>query len=124
MLSPVMISLPFKILLFVLVDGWNLITRGLTQRVSIMTLDNISTILNDGIQTIIITSLPSVGVGLIVGLIIALFQAVTQIQEQTLTFVPKMVAVFLIVAATFPWMAGTIIEMTTNLWTQIPVYSR
>lgn len=89
-----------------------------------MTLDNISTILNDGIQTIIITSLPSVGVGLIVGLIIALFQAVTQIQEQTLTFVPKMVAVFLIVAATFPWMAGTIIEMTTNLWTQIPVYSR
>ena len=45
-----------------------------------MTLDNVSTILNDGIQAIIITSLPSVGVGLIVGLIIALFQAVTQIQ--------------------------------------------
>ena len=63
-------------------------------------------------------------VGLIVGLIIALFQAVTQIQEQTLTFVPKMVTVFLILAATFPWMAGTIIEMTTNLWAQIPVYSR
>ena len=97
-----------------MVDGWNLITRGVTQRFSIMTLDNISTILNDGIQTIIITSLPSVGVGLIVRLIIALFQAVTQIQEQTLTFVPKMVAVFLIVAATFPWMAGTIIEMTTS----------
>ena len=54
-----------------------------------MTLDNVSTILNDGIQAIIITSLPSVGVGLVVGLIIALFQAVTQIQEQTLTFVPK-----------------------------------
>jgi flagellar biosynthetic protein FliQ len=89
-----------------------------------MTIDNVTTILNDGIQTIIITSLPSVGVGLVVGLIIALFQAVTQIQEQTLTFVPKMVTVFLILAATFPWMAGTIIEMTTNLWIQIPVYSR
>ena len=89
-----------------------------------MTIDNVTTILNDGIQLIIITSLPSVGVGLVVGLIIALFQAVTQIQEQTLTFVPKMVAVFLIIAATFPWMAGTIIEMTTNLWIQIPVYSR
>ena len=88
-----------------------------------MTLDNVSTILNDGIQAIIITSLPSV-VGLIVGLIIALFQAVTQIQEQTLTFVPKMVAVFLILAATFPWMAGMIIDMTTNLWLQIPIYSR
>ena len=89
-----------------------------------MTIDNVTTILNDGIQTIIITSLPSVGVGLVVGLIIALFQAVTQIQEQTLTFVPKMVTVFLILAATFPWMAGTIIEMTNNLWIQIPVYSR
>lgn len=89
-----------------------------------MTLDNISTILNNAIQVIIITSLPSVGVGLIVGLIIALFQAVTQIQEQTLTFVPKMVAVFLILAATFPWMAESIIEMTSSLWTQIPVYSR
>ena len=89
-----------------------------------MTIDNVTTILNDGIQTIIITSLPSVGVGLVVGLIIALFQAVTQIQEQTLTFVPKMVTVFLILAATFPWMASTIIEMTTNLWIQIPVYSR
>ena len=89
-----------------------------------MTIDNVTTILNDGIQTIIITSLPSVGVGLVVGLIIALFQAVTQIQEQTLTFVPKMVTVFLILAATFPWRASTIVEMTTNLWIQIPVYSR
>jgi len=89
-----------------------------------MTIDNVSTILNDAIQVIIISSLPSVGVGLVVGLIIALFQAVTQIQEQTLTFVPKMVAVFLIVAATFPWMAGMIIEMTSGLWLQIPVFSR
>jgi flagellar biosynthesis protein FliQ len=89
-----------------------------------MSLDNVSTMLNDGIQAIIITSLPSVGIGLVVGLIIALFQAVTQIQEQTLTFVPKMVVVFLVLAATFPWMASTIMELTTNLWIQIPVYSR
>jgi flagellar biosynthetic protein FliQ len=89
-----------------------------------MTLDNVSTILNDGIQAIIITSLPSVGVGLVVGLLISLFQAVTQIQEQTLSFVPKMIAVFLVLAATFPWMAGLIIELTTSLWLQIPVYSR
>ena len=50
-----------------------------------MTLDNVSTILNDGIQAIIITSLPAVGIGLVVGLIIALFQAVTQIQEQIIS---------------------------------------
>ena len=72
-----------------------------------MTLDNISTILNDGIQTIIITSLPH-GVGLIVGLIIALFQAVTQIQEQTLTFVPKMVAVFNCCTAFLGWPAQSL----------------
>jgi flagellar biosynthesis protein FliQ len=89
-----------------------------------MSLDNVSTMLNDGIQAIIITSLPSVGIGLVVGLLIALFQAVTQIQEQTLTFVPKMVVVFLVLAATFPWMASTIMELTTNLWIQIPAYSR
>jgi flagellar biosynthetic protein FliQ len=89
-----------------------------------MTLDNVSTILNDAIQAIIITSLPSVGAGLVIGLIIALFQAVTQVQEQTLTFVPKMIIVFIILGVTFPWMAGYIIELTSNLWFQIPVYSR
>ena len=89
-----------------------------------MTVDNINTILNDGIQTIIIASLPSVGLGLVVGLIIAIFQAVTQIQEQTLTFVPKMIAVFLMLALTFPWMANLIIDMTFQLWTQIPAYSK
>jgi flagellar biosynthesis protein FliQ len=89
-----------------------------------MSLDNVSTMLNDGIQAIIITSLPSVGIGMAVGLLIALFQAVTQIQEQTLTFVPKMIVVFLVLAATFPWMASTIMELTTNLWLQIPIYSR
>ena len=89
-----------------------------------MNIDNVTTIINDAIQTIIIVSMPSVGLGLLVGVIIAIIQAVTQVQEQTLTFVPKMVAVFLILAATFPWMAGSIIEMTNALWTQIPIYSR
>ena len=60
-----------------------------------MTIDNAAEIINLGIQAIIITSLPSVGLGIVVGLIIAIFQAVTQIQEQTLTFVPKMIVVFL-----------------------------
>ena len=89
-----------------------------------MTIDNVSTILNQSIQTIILTSLPSIGLGLAVGLLVAVFQAVTQIQEQTLTFVPKMIAVFMVLALTFSWMAGTIIEMTDALWLQIPIYSR
>ena len=89
-----------------------------------MTIDNVAGIISNGVQVIIITSLPSVGLGLLVGLIVAIFQAVTQIQEQTLTFVPKMIVVFLVLAFTFPWMASLMLDFAVNLWTDIPVYSR
>jgi flagellar biosynthesis protein FliQ len=71
-----------------------------------------------------LASLPSVGLGLLIGLVIALLQAVTQVQEQTLTFVPKMVVVLLVVVATFPWVARIVMEMTLELWRNIPLYSR
>ena len=89
-----------------------------------MTIDDVNNIITQGIQVIIMASIPATGVGLIVGLIIAVFQAVTQIQEQTLTFVPKMVAVFLIVALTFSWMSNMVLDLATSLWTTIPIYSR
>ncbi|MDA1353044.1 MAG: flagellar biosynthesis protein FliQ [bacterium] len=89
-----------------------------------MTLDNVTAVVNEGIQIIIITSMPSIGLGLLVGLLIAVFQAVTQIQEQTLTFVPKMIIVFIVISATFPWMSNLIMDMTVGMWNQIPVYSR
>jgi flagellar biosynthetic protein FliQ len=89
-----------------------------------MNIDTVNSILGNAIQIILITSLPSVGLGLLVGLVIALIQAVTQVQEQTLTFVPKMIVVFLVVAATFPWTARVITEMTIQLWKNIPAYSK
>ncbi len=89
-----------------------------------MTIDDVTNIMNSAIQNIIIISMPSVGIGLLVGLLVAIFQAVTQIQEQTLTFVPKMVVVFVVIAATFPWMSSLIIEMTLSMWNQIPELSR
>ena len=89
-----------------------------------MTIDIASEIVDYAIQVILIASLPSVGIGLVVGLIIALFQAVTQVQEQTLTFVPKMIVVFLIIAFTFSWMSKLLIEMTISFWENIPEYSR
>lgn len=89
-----------------------------------MTIDTAAEILSRAIQVILITSLPSVGLGLLIGLIVAIVQAVTQIQEQTLTFLPKMVVVFLVVSATFPWMAATFIELTVSLFQSIPIYSR
>ena len=78
----------------------------------------------NGITTILLVSLPPVGAGLIVGFIISLFQAVTQIQEQTLTFVPKVVAVLGIVAVTAPWIASLLIDFTVTLWTNIPAMAR
>jgi len=89
-----------------------------------MTIDDAAGIMNSAIQVILITSLPSVGLGLLVGLIVAIVQAVTQIQEQTLTFLPKMVVVFLVIAATFPWMVSTFLELAVGLFQSIPQYSR
>ncbi|RAP38744.1 EscS/YscS/HrcS family type III secretion system export apparatus protein [Candidatus Marinamargulisbacteria bacterium SCGC AAA071-K20] len=89
-----------------------------------MNIDAATSILNNAIQVILFASMPSVGLGLIVGLMVAVFQAVTQIQEQTLTFVPKMVVVLLVIGATFPWMFRIIMELTINLWNNIPLYSQ
>jgi flagellar biosynthetic protein FliQ len=73
---------------------------------------------------VLILSLPSVGVGLLVGFIISVFQAVTQIQEQTLTFVPKMVAVLLMIAVTSPWIISLLTDYTVSLWANIPLLVR
>jgi flagellar biosynthesis protein FliQ len=89
-----------------------------------MNVDTVTGIVNDAVQVIIIASMPSVGLGLLVGMIIAVFQAVTQIQEQTLTFVPKMIVVLWVLAATFPWMFRLIMELSINLWGNIPLYSQ
>lgn len=89
-----------------------------------MTQDFAVQVLYQGIITVIIVSLPSVGVGLIVGFLISLFQAVTQIQEQTLTFVPKVVSVMLVIAFTSPWVFSMMVSFTTTLWASIPSMAR
>jgi flagellar biosynthetic protein FliQ len=77
-----------------------------------------------GVTTILMVSLPIVGVGLLVGFLISLFQAVTQIQEQTLTFVPKVISVLLMVAFTSPWIISIMVDFTTTLWSTIPGMAR
>jgi len=57
---------------------------------------------------------------LIVGVLISLFQSVTQIQEMTLTFVPKIIAVFLTLAISAPWLAETMVTFTRRLIEDIP----
>jgi len=81
-------------------------------------------VLYQGILILLMISMPTVGVGLLVGFIISLFQAVTQIQEQTLTFVPKVIAVFLVLAFTSPWIFSMMVDYTTTLWSAIPAMAR
>jgi flagellar biosynthesis protein FliQ len=88
-----------------------------------MTVDTVTSIVYEAVQVILLGSLPCVGVGLIVGLAIAIFQATTQIQEQTLTFAPKLVAVLLVLALTFGFMFRIIMELAYSLWGNIPQYS-
>lgn len=89
-----------------------------------MTVDLVKELSGEVFKTILIVSAPVLLVSLVVGLLISLFQAVTQIQEFTLTFVPKIVAVFATVFVLFPWMARMLTTFTTDLITKIPVYIR
>jgi flagellar biosynthetic protein FliQ len=65
-------------------------------------------------------ALPLLLVGLAVGLIISVFQAVTQIQEQTLTFIPKILATVAVLVVGGPWMLNQILAYTQDLWLSIP----
>ncbi|MFO7783477.1 MAG: flagellar biosynthesis protein FliQ [Thermodesulfobacteriota bacterium] len=85
-----------------------------------MTQDFVVSLASDAIQTVLMLALPLLGVGLVVGLIVAVFQAATQIQEMTLSFVPKIIAVLLALLVAAPWMLNKIVYFTTNLITSIP----
>ncbi|HUL29110.1 MAG TPA: flagellar biosynthesis protein FliQ [Thermodesulfobacteriota bacterium] len=69
-------------------------------------------------------SLPILGVGLVVGLIVSLFQAVTQISEMTLVFVPKIVAVLLSLFFLLPWILQKMMAYTEQLILQLPQFAR
>ncbi len=73
----------------------------------------------DALWTLLKISAPVMIVSMVVGLIIALFQALTQIQEMTLTFVPKIVAVFLTIMATMPWIFTTLKDFNEGLMNKI-----
>ena len=78
----------------------------------------------EAILLTIYLSMPMLGLGLVAGLIISVFQAVTQIQEMTLTFVPKIIAVFLGLLFAAPWMLGELTSFTVNIIENIPMYIR
>ncbi len=87
-----------------------------------ITQGDIITIAKEAIYTIIITAAPLLLISLIVGLIISIFQTVTSIQEQTLTFVPKIVAVFLGIMLFGPWMMDVLSNFMLRLWSDFSVF--
>ena len=79
-------------------------------------------IARDAIYNIILTSAPLLLISLIVGLIISIFQTVTSIQEQTLTFVPKIVCVFLGMMIFGSWILTNLTEFINTLWSDFSIY--
>lgn len=74
----------------------------------------------DAILTTLLLGLPVLGLGLIVGVAISIFQAATQIHEQTLTFVPKILAVFVALLIFGPWMLRVILDFSQRMLTSMP----
>ena len=89
-----------------------------------MTVNDVTAIASEALYTIIQCAVPLLLVSLIVGLIVSIFQTVTSIQEQTLTFVPKILAIFLTLILLGHWIMNTIVEYMTNLWLNFSTYIR
>ena len=89
-----------------------------------MTIDNVVQICNRGLYIICITAAPVLIVSLVVGLIISIFQTVTSIQEQTLTFVPKILAIFVSIIFLGHWMLINMVGYMVELWSDFSIYIR
>lgn len=80
------------------------------------------TIFRGALRTVIFAAAPPLLAALVIGVTIAIFQSITQIQEMTLTFIPKIVGVFVVLMIFFPWMMHLIGQFTLDLLTNLPVY--
>ncbi|MBR6451995.1 MAG: flagellar biosynthesis protein FliQ [Lachnospiraceae bacterium] len=87
-----------------------------------MTVDTVTEIVRGALYTIIMTAAPMLLVSLVVGLTISIFQTVTSIQEQTLTFVPKILSIFLTLMVLGHWMLNNIISYMQQIWNNFALY--
>lgn len=76
----------------------------------------------DALLVVLLVAAPMLGLGLLVGIIVSIFQATTQIQEPTLAFIPKIVAVFVGIAIFGPWMMHVLTGFTLQLFSQMPYW--
>jgi flagellar biosynthetic protein FliQ len=85
-----------------------------------MTQDTVTSLLVEMMGVTMKVAMPMLLAGLIVGLAVSVFQAATQIQEQTLSFIPKILALVAVVVIAGPWMLSSVTDWTTQLWGGIP----
>ena len=89
-----------------------------------ITLADINQIVSEALMLIIRMSLPVLLTSMIIGLVVSIFQTVTSIQEQTLTFVPKVIGVFVMIMLIGNWMLTELSGYITNLWSDFSKYVR
>jgi flagellar biosynthetic protein FliQ len=89
-----------------------------------MSIGEVTTLLREGIMQVLLLAAPLLLSALVVGLVVAILQATTSIQEQTLTFVPKIVAILLVLAFLGGWMFSSLRDYTIQLFRMIPDMAR
>ncbi|KTC68009.1 flagellar biosynthetic protein FliQ [Legionella birminghamensis] len=85
-----------------------------------MTADSVLSLFSEAVYVMILLLLVLIVPGLVVGLIVAMFQAATQINEASLSFIPKLLVTFLVMVIAGPWLLKTMINYTDNLFSNIP----
>lgn len=78
----------------------------------------------DALQVVVLVTAPILGLGLLAGLVVSLFQAATQIHEQTLAFIPKILAVMIALFVFGPWMLRQVLDFTHRMFDLIPTLVR
>ncbi|MDE7224530.1 MAG: flagellar biosynthesis protein FliQ [Acetatifactor sp.] len=86
------------------------------------TVEGVAEIASQALLLIIRVSMPVLLVSLCIGLLVSIFQTVTSIQEQTLTFVPKIIGIFVTLILLGPWMMNSMVEFMTQLWNNFSLY--
>lgn len=89
-----------------------------------MTIDDVTAMMGDALFVVIKVAAPILLVSLVIGLVISIFQTVTSIQEQTLTFVPKIICVFVGLMILGNWMLRSLVEYMVELWSNFSLYIR
>ena len=84
-----------------------------------MSIEFVVDVCRKAVQTTLMVAGPMLLAGMVIGLIVSIFQATTQINEQTLTFIPKIVAVFLTLLVLTPWIIQTVLSFTRGIFTAI-----